>query len=162
MRLVFSFFCVFLILSLTACGSKSDEQSSSESSSESESNRVLVELTGNDQMQFNLKTIEVPAGSTVRLNLKHIGQMGIDIMGHNFVLLKQGVDLPAFATKAINAKDFEYIPQDEKANIIAYTGLIGGGQSTSVEFTAPAAGSYKFLCTFPGHFAVMQGDFIVK
>lgn len=139
---------------LLACGKKEDTATPAE--------KTIIELTGNDQMLFNLKQIEVTAGSTVRINLKHIGQMDKNIMGHNFVLLKAGVDLTEFATKAITAKESEYIPADKKDQIIAHTSLIGGGESTFVEFTAPASGSYKFLCTFPGHYALMQGDFIVK
>ncbi|MEM6771051.1 MAG: plastocyanin/azurin family copper-binding protein, partial [Bacteroidota bacterium] len=27
---------------------------------------------------------------------------------------------------------------------------------------APAAGEYDFICTFPGHYGVMKGKFIVE
>jgi len=30
-----------------------------------------------------------------------------------------------------------------------------------VRFTAPEPGSYQFICTVPGHTAVMFGDFVV-
>ena len=82
-------------------------------------------------------------------------------MGHNFVLLKQGVDLAAFGIKSASAKDTDYIPSDEEDNIIAHTRLIGGGETTSIEFDAPEPGEYEFLCSFPGHYAIMKGKFIV-
>ena len=163
-------FVVYLlsILSLSfliSCGGgeKKTEESAEQKETETvQADVVTVELTGNDLMQFNLKTIEVAVGSTVRINLKHIGQMAKETMGHNFILLKADVALAAFATSAMSAKDSEFIPPDKVDQIIAYTKLIGGGEETSIEFTAPAAGTYKFLCSFPGHYVMMQGDFIVK
>ena len=54
------------------------------------------------------------------------------------------------------------LPESFKSNVIAYTDLVGGGQTTSVEFNAPDAGTYDFLCSFPGHYAIMKGKFIVE
>jgi len=125
---------------------------------------VKIELTGNDQMLFNVKTIEVTEGQKVTLNFKHIGQLPAVAMGHNVVILKPGTALPDFATKCVTAKDNGYIPVDEesKALIVAQTKMLGGGESDEITFTAPAAGDYPFLCTFPGHFAIMQGVMTVK
>jgi azurin len=80
------------------------------------------------------------------------------------VILKPGTDLAAFAVKCAPAKETDYIPADaeSKALIIAHTKMLGGGESDTITFTAPAAGSYPYLCTFPGHFAVMQGVMTVK
>lgn len=123
-----------------------------------------VELTGNDQMQFSTKTIEVTEGDTVVLSFKHIGQLPVIAMGHNVVILETGTDIPAFATKCAPAKDTEYIPTDEESTkeIVAHTKLLGGGESDEITFTAPKAGEYPFICTFPGHFAIMQGVMTVK
>lgn len=125
---------------------------------------VKLELTGNDQMQFNLKTLEVTEGQKVTLVFKHIGQLPVVAMGHNVVILKPGTELPAFAAKCAPAKDNGYIPQDEdsKKLIVAHTKMLGGGESDEITFTAPAAGAYPYLCTFPGHFAIMQGVLTVK
>lgn len=123
-----------------------------------------VEITGNDQMQYSIKAFEVTEGQKVELTFKHIGQLPAVAMGHNVVILKTGTAVPAFATKCAPAKDTGYIPQDEesKAMMIAHTKLIGGGESDTITFTAPAAGDYPFVCTFPGHFAIMQGVMTVK
>jgi azurin len=123
---------------------------------------VTVALTGNDQMQFNVKQITVAAGRTVKLTLKHVGKAPLIAMGHNFVLLKAGTDVAAFAAKAATAKATGHIPESDKASVLAHTKLIGGGQSDSIEFAAPAAGTYDYICTFPGHYAVMRGKFTVK
>lgn len=122
---------------------------------------VQVNLTGNDQMQFNLKEIRVKAGETVRLTLKHVGQLPENAMGHNFVLLQKGTDIVDFATKAASASGNEYIPEDTD-QVIVHTEMIGGGEETSIEFTAPEAGTYDFICSFPGHYIQMQGKFIVE
>jgi azurin len=120
-----------------------------------------IEITGNDQMQFNIKAFEVTEGQKVVLSFKHIGQLPAVAMGHNVVILTAGTAVPAFATKCAPAKDSGYIPQDEesKKEMVAHTKLLGGGEST---FTAPAAGEYPFICSFPGHFAIMQGVMTVK
>lgn len=122
---------------------------------------VEVQLTGNDQMKFNLKEIKVKAGQKVKLTLKHVGQLDENVMGHNFVLLKQGTDLAQFAQQASAAKSNDYIPENTD-KVIAHTEMIGGGEETTIEFEAPAAGTYDFICSFPGHYIQMQGKFIVE
>jgi len=124
-------------------------------------NTANVVLTGDDFMKFNKKEIKVKAGQKVKLTLRHVGKMNIKIMGHNVVILKKGVDLVAFAAKAAAANDNQYIPKDSQ-DIIAYTDLIGGGTTTTIEFDAPEAGTYEFFCSFPGHYAMMRGVLIVE
>ena len=123
-----------------------------------------IEITANDQMQYNIKAFEVTEGQKVVLSFKHIGQLPAAAMGHNVVILKAGTVIPAFASKCAPAKDTQYIPTDEESAklIITHTKMLGGGESDLVTFTAPAAGSYPFICSFPGHFAIMQGVMTVK
>ena len=122
---------------------------------------VTINLTGSDAMQYNAATIEIKAGRTVKLNFKHVGKMPADMMGHNFVLLTAGTDPAAFAAAGVTAKDTDYIAAAMNDKVIAKTKMIGGGESDSIEFAAPAAGEYDFLCTFPGHSAMMKGKLIV-
>ena len=122
---------------------------------------IRITLNSNDKMQFDMGEINVFDGQTVILTLVHTGTMPISAMGHNFVLLTSGTLISDFAKEALKAKDNEYIPADEK-NIIAYTGLIGGGESVSVTFEAPEKGAYDFLCSFPGHYSIMKGKFNVN
>lgn len=133
----------------------------SEAAPASADGTVELQLSGNDQMKFDKDELKVPAGSTVRLTLKHTGEMAKEVMGHNFVLLKQGVDPMAYGAKAVEAGlDNNHIP--EGGDEIAYTEMIGGGESTTVTFEAPEAGTYDFVCSFPGHVALMKGKFIVE
>ncbi|MCL4161054.1 UNVERIFIED_CONTAM: hypothetical protein GTU68_056724 [Idotea baltica] len=112
-------------------------------------------------MQFNKKEIKVKAGKKVKITLKHIGKMDKNVMGHNFVLLKQGVNLMAFGNKAATARDNDYIPLGNQ-DVIAHTKMLGGGETAVIEFDAPEAGTYEFLCSFPGHSGLMKGQFIVE
>lgn len=125
------------------------------------SNEVKVKITGDDGMKFNVSEIKVKSGQKVTIELEHTGKMAKGVMGHNFVLLKQGVNLSEFATEAMKFQDNEFIPKDTK-DIIAHTKLIGGGETTTVTFDAPEKGEYQFLCSFTGHSAMMKGKFIVE
>ena len=126
------------------------------------SNSVNIGLTGNDMMQYSTKELKVKAGSEVTLTFRHIGKMDLKVMGHNFVLLKPDVNISSFSLEAANAGEAEnWIPNDGK-DVIAHTKMLGGGQSTSITFTAPAIGVYDFICSFPGHSGIMRGKFIVE
>jgi azurin len=121
-----------------------------------------IVIKGSDAMQFDLKEIKVKAGQKVKLTLTHSGKLAKAAMGHNWVLLKPGTDVAAFGSKAAAARETDYIPAAEKASIIAHTKLVGGGESDTIEFTAPAKGTYTYICSFPGHYALMKGSFIVE
>lgn len=120
-----------------------------------------IEITANDAMKFSTTEIRVKAGEKVTLTLKNIGTMPKESMGHNFLLLGDGTDLEAFAMKAMVAKDSDYIPGDFKDAIIAHTKLTGPGESDTITFTVPA-GTYEFICSFPGHYAAMRGKLIAE
>ncbi len=127
-----------------------------------DANTVNVALTGNDMMQYDKNEIKVKAGQEVTLTLRHVGKLDKKVMGHNFVLLMQGVNMQEFGIKASDAGEAaDWIPEDGK-EVIAHTKMLGGGESTSITFTAPAAGTYDFICSFPGHVAMMKGKFIVE
>lgn len=161
-----------LTLVLIACGGKeknnSEEQplkigaSEVEKPAETDSNSVVLALAGNDMMQYDKKEFKVKAGQSVTLNFRHSGQMDKKVMGHNFVLLKPGVDITEFSIKSSEAGETaDWIPEEGK-DVIVHTKMLGGGESTSITFTAPAPGIYDFICSFPGHSALMRGKFIVE
>ena len=124
-----------------------------------------VTITGNDTMQFDVKTFEVKAGSKVKIVLKNIGMVPKIAMGHNIVILKKGITAIAFGQKALGAgaNATNALPDSLKGDVIASTKLLGPGETDSVVMTAPSeAGTYEYVCTFPGHFALMRGVMIVK
>ena len=123
---------------------------------------MALTIEGNDAMKFNKERLTVYEGQEITLTLKHVGQLTADAMGHNWTLLAAGVDVDVFAMEAINYPDNEYLPPNSEAKILARTRMLGGGESESITFTAPAAGTYTYLCTFPGHYPMMKGKFVVK
>ena len=160
---------VFTLAILVSCGGEKKEEKKTEKVKlgvkkevkKVESEVAEIVISGDDLMRFDKSEIKVKAGQKVKVTLRHKGKLDLNIMGHNFVLLKKGVNLAAFSGKAAVSKDNKYIPKDSQ-DVIAHTGLIGGGQTTTVEFVAPEAGTYDFLCSFPGHYAMMKGRFIVE
>ncbi|MFP6886486.1 MAG: plastocyanin/azurin family copper-binding protein [Opitutales bacterium] len=124
-----------------------------------------VSITGNDTMQYDVKVFEVKAGSKVKLVLKNIGKVPKTAMGHNVVILKKGVTAIAFGQKALGAgaNALNALPDSVKGDTLAHTKLLGPGESDTIIFTAPKeAGDYEYVCTFPGHFALMRGKMTVK
>ena len=125
----------------------------------------LIEIDATDQMKFTVTSITAKPGEVLHVRLKAVGSMPKMAMSHNFVLLTAGADATAFANDAVMAQATAYIPAAKKAQVIAHTPtMVGAGETTDVTFKAPAkAGTYTFLCSFPGHFAAgMKGTLTVK
>ena len=155
-------------LMMTSCGGdgKKEEKDSvkigsKKESSKKDENSINLALAGNDLMQFDKKEFTVKSGQKVTLTLRHTGKIGKKVMGHNFVLLKEGTAIPEFSSKAAAAgENKDWIAAEDQ--IIAHTKMIGGGETTTVTFTAPEAGTYDYICSFPGHSGLMKGKFIVE
>ena len=122
-----------------------------------------VEIIGTDDMKFSVASIPAKAGEQLRIRLVSKGGMPKIAMAHNFVLLTRKADTLKFVNAAAMARATDFVPPDMKSQVIASTGLAGAGETVEVTFKVPAAGTYTFLCTFPGHFqAGMTGKLIVK
>ena len=143
-------------LFLVACNNGNQTSDRTKQNSETPAPNIsnVLELTANDQLKFDKNELHVKANEKVTLTLKNIGTMPKESMGHNFILLKDGIDLAAFAKEAISAPD--HIPASDPA-IIAHTKLLGPGESDTIEFTLPA-GEYIYICSFPGHYLTMTGS----
>ena len=124
----------------------------------------VVEIEGSDMMKFNVTTINAKPGEQLTVRLKAVGKMPKMAMAHNFVLLNAKADAAAFANAAAMAGATAYIPAARQGDVLAHTPLAGAGETVEITFKAPAAaGSYTFLCSFPGHFAAgMRGTLVVK
>jgi len=119
-----------------------------------------VTVESDDAMQFDKKEIVVPKSCkrfTVRL--KHMGKLPKAAMGHNWVLTKSA-DAQAVANDGISAGlNGEFLKAGDE-RVIAFTKMIGGGESDSVAVDAgqlKASESYTFFCSFPGHASIMKG-----
>ena len=124
----------------------------------------VVAMTGTDAMKFSVTAIVAKPGEKITVKLTGQGAIPKVAMAHNFVLLAAKTDATAFATAAAMARATDFIPADKKAQVLASTKLAGPGESVEVTFKVPAkAGSYPYMCSFPGHLAAgMKGDLVVK
>lgn len=152
-------YILFLLITLS-CGGNSTKTKVDSNNESSTPKEIKIILSSNDNMLFDKQIIYASSRQKITLTLNHNGKLDKKIMGHNFVLLKAGVDVVDFATRALEARDNEYIPEGDE--IIAYTKLIGGGESDTITFDAPTKGSYNYICSFPGHYGIMKGILVIK
>ena len=124
-----------------------------------------LSIDSTDAMQFSKSEMTVSKDcAEVTLTLNHVGNLPKSAMGHNWVLTKTS-DAQPVVSDGINAGlANNYIKPDDD-RVIAHTEVIGGGESTSITFSVAeleVGGDYTFFCSFPGHFAIMKGKFIVS
>ena len=62
-------------------------------------NEIKVTLNSFDNMIYDKNKIEVSSGKKIILTLNHKGKISKEFMGHNFVLLKKGINVDEFAKK---------------------------------------------------------------
>ncbi len=124
-----------------------------------------VSLEGTDAMRFSTNLISIPAScKQVTITLSHPGNLPAKVMGHNVVITDKE-NLQAVANDGLMAGfDNDFIkPGDER--VYGASKVIGGGESTTFTFSTEKmkpGGDYAFLCSFPGHWAMMQGKFELK
>jgi len=123
------------------------------------SNSWTVE--GNDNMKFDTELIRVKAGEPLEITLKNVGSLPKESMGHNFVILKPGVDVATFGGEAAAAADNEYIPKSSLSSVVAHTKLLGPGEQDKISVTLEK-GVYEYICSFPGHFGMMKGKIVAE
>lgn len=164
-----------LAVALTACGGSEstpgDDASSASSSSESSQTAAEVDRTvtlhpkGN-QMKYRETEFTVAPGETIKLVFENTATS--PSMQHNVVVLastEEGIfrSVGEAGTRAGSTND--YIPQEERLQeqILAHTSMSKPGETVEVTFTVPEeTGEYGYVCTFPGHWATMQGTMYVK
>lgn len=108
-----------------------------------------------EQMEYATKEITVHPGQTVRLTFTNTATN--PAMSHNVVVLAMNASVNDVGQAAMSAAETDYIPADFSDQILAHTAMAAPGETVTVEFTAPAEGEYTYICTFPGHYMMMQG-----
>jgi putative membrane-bound dehydrogenase-like protein len=108
------------------------------------------------QMKFSLPSFSVKPSQRVKITFTNP-----DEMQHNLVIVKPGtVDavgaLADAMAKTPDAAERNYIPPTP--DVVYNTKLVDPQETFTLEFVAPkTAGDYPYICTFPGHWRVMQG-----
>ena len=125
---------------------------------------IKIQAGVGNAMKFDLTSITVAPGETVKVVLTNASTLPKEVMGHNWVLLAAGTDVMAFAMAAAPEAANGYIPAKMKDKVVAAIGILGPKESGEVTFKAPTApGDYPFLCSFPGHTMTgMKGVLVVK
>lgn len=119
---------------------------------------VLVNCNSN--LTFDTPVINAKSGEAITLMLANP-----DVVPHNWALLTPGAleKIGDLANKFIADPDAplrHYVPDAEE--VLVYTDTVSPGSQFSISFHAPdTPGRYPFLCTFPGHWSVMNGELVV-
>ena len=109
-----------------------------------------------DLLQFDKDKLQVAAGSEVVLCFGNPASLN----QHNWVLVQDRTGNDVAQRGLVAGLDDDWV-QPEDQDVIAHTRLLKPGEQAEVRFTAPPAGAYQFVCTFPGHNFTMLGDFVV-
>jgi len=156
---------VAVMVTFLACGGQNtpdtDTLSSEEESQTSSSSvEITIRPVGNE-MKYGAESITVDAATDITLILENIATS--PVMSHNVVILKSNNDddVNRIGFAAIAAGEANgYLPEDDA--ILTATPMAKPGETVRVSFTTPSEpGVYRFICTYPGHYALMQGELIV-
>ncbi|WP_149303427.1 PVC-type heme-binding CxxCH protein [Pareuzebyella sediminis] len=120
-------------------------------------NSVVINIkTVENEMKFDKTEFVVEAGKNVELVLENV-----DFMQHNLVIVRPGTKakVGAAADKLAmdpNGATQNYVPR--MSEVLYATALVNPDQTVTLRFTAPSEpGEYPYICTFPGHWRIMQG-----
>lgn len=122
---------------------------------------VFIIRSVREEMRYDTPRLVVPAGKPFDIIFENV-----DVMPHNLVVVKpttrEQVGLAAMSMLPDN-RDLQgrtYIPAS--TNVIAATKMLESGQNESLKIAAlRVEGIYEYVCTFPGHWAVMYGQLVV-
>jgi azurin len=164
MKMSSLFTAVLLTFALAYPAAAQSSKASSKGTSKAGGAGRTIKITGTEQMKFDVTTITAKPGESLHVVLTAVGSMPKIVMSHNFVVLEQGTDPLAFVTAGSTHQATDYIAPESKKDVIAATGMAGGGETVAVTFKAPTKpGEYTYICTFPGHLAAgMKGTLTVK
>jgi putative heme-binding domain-containing protein len=124
-------------------------------------NARAVKIVAGKNLSFETTSFTAKRGEVIALTL-----VNPDVVPHNWALVKPG-KLQAVGEEANRlvadpeALIRQYAPQTD--DVICYTDIVEPGQSFTIHFKVPdLAGRYPYLCTFPGHWMVMNGEMVVE
>jgi len=121
-----------------------------------------------DKVQFlyDIKEFTVKPGQKVKLELVNPAE-SVTRQPHNVLIVEPGKknEVGMAANQAVSDPEFltkkEAVPDHDA--IMHASGLAQPGETVVLEFTAPEEpGDYPYICTYPGHWALMNGVMHVK
>lgn len=121
------------------------------------STRIIDISSTGIALSYDLTEIRMKSGERIVIRYKNASDMA-----HNLVIVKSESDIHQVGIAAISAMQDEFIPKSEQDRILAASRLAYPGDTVFVTFTAPGPGVYPYICTFSGHFTMMQGRIMVE
>ena len=121
-----------------------------------------IELDAIAGLQYAQKELRVKPGSKVALTFRNLDPS----MPHNVAIVQPDrltaiMDASMKLASSPKGVTQHYVPNDK--GVIAMSPILQSGNSYVIYFRAPRKlGTYPFLCTFPGHWQVMQGKLIIE
>ncbi|MCE2800305.1 MAG: plastocyanin/azurin family copper-binding protein [Planctomycetaceae bacterium] len=115
-----------------------------------------IQIKAMDNLQFSEKKLQAKPGEVIKLKF-----VNPDVVPHNWALVQPGrlEQVGDLANKLIGSPEAylkQYVPDSDA--VICFTDIIEPGSEFSIYFKAPEKpGRYPYLCTFPGHWMVMNG-----
>ncbi|MEM9996748.1 MAG: plastocyanin/azurin family copper-binding protein [Bacteroidota bacterium] len=151
---------IAMMATLVACGGGADSGDAADAASAYPDGAIVIQPVGNE-MRYAQTEFTVEAGQEVTVVFENTATS--PAMQHNVLILNTDSDEDAervgIAGMTAGA-EAEYVPDDPA--VFAYTPMSLPGQTVQVTFTAPTEpGRYRYICTFPGHYSLMQGVMIV-
>jgi azurin len=150
-----------MLIMVTDSASVESNQLASLEEPEDNKDPCFINISAADNMMFNKKKLTFDSKCTdLTLSFKHKGKMPANAGGHNVVIIE--TDNFEKVTSKIDMKLGEksgYLP--DIPEVIAKTGIIGGGEEAQFKLDVSKlskVGKYTFLCSFPGHYALMRGE----
>ncbi len=143
-----------LVIGLVLTGRETGFAQESKEAKDVKVDKEIVIKPVDNQMKYQTTEFTVKAGTKVRIIMDNIAT--IEAMQHNVVVLKPDTKAQEVGLAAIQAGEKKgYIPEHD--GIMFYTDIAKPGEKTEVVFTVPPPGDYPYICTYPGHYATMQG-----
>ena len=106
-----------------------------------------------EKMLYNKTSFAVVAGKPVRIVFHNP-----DAQPHNIIITQPGgaAKVGPLAEK-MGPEGFRKQFKPDHDSIMWATKMINQGETVTLNFMAPKVGTYDFLCTFPGHWQLMNG-----
>jgi azurin len=120
-----------------------------------------ITIEAGKNLSYSVRSFKVKAGEPIRFTF-----VNPDSVPHNWALIKPGTmarvgDLVNKIIAEPDAALRHYIPRTD--DVLVHTDIVGPQDELTIFFRAPRApGRYPYLCTFPGHWMVMNGEMIVE
>lgn len=138
--------------------SKKEETTSAK---DEDSDKIVI--IGSDQMKYDVTSINAKAGEEITIVLKTVSDLPAEAMSHDLVVLKQGTTARDFGQTVSKAGgSLDDLSKEQKEPIIKATKMLAAGEEDEISFTIDEPGKYEYVCTFPGHFASMNGAITVE